>query len=566
MKKQLKTAPAFDVILDARNPETHRIHVTIKTKKGFAFPTHLHFPVWTPGSYMIREYSRHITRFVGGKKIDKNSWEIPADTEKVSYEVYCFERSVRTSYLDANYAALVGATLLPLLGKSFSVRILLPRNWSFVESALNFRKTGGEWRAIARDDDHWIDCPIVAATPGYGARGSFRAKGIAHRIAWVGSDCARPMKDFVRDFRKIAETVVSMLGGTPMKDYWFLLHFGAKMYGGLEHRNSQLSQFDGGQLGEEKEYKSFLRLIAHEYFHSWNVKSIRPKALGPFDYTRENYTEDLWFAEGLTDYFDDIIPLKAGLFTQKDFLEERFDDVKTMSDGNPGHTRRALSESSFDAWIRYYRPDEDSINSDVSYYAKGSLLGWCWDAHLQKKSKGKWSLEKLMRAIWKKFGVDAYVPLLRARPGFTRAELLAFAEQVTGIEQKKQVENWVAGRRALPWREAAKFFGIDWSEKVTDPAFHQFGMQLQWKGSQAIVQKVIAGSSAEEAKISAGDEIIALNSFRLTEAPRLASYLKRTSGKMRCTLSRAEQLFIVDLRPRKHANLGVEYTGKMETK
>ncbi len=380
MKQPLK--PAYLVTIDLTAPETHRAQVTIAARAD-DLPPLLQFPVWTPGSYLVREYARHVTLLEPADKVTKNQWRLRGKPKSISYEVYCFERSVRTSFLDTNYAALVGATLLPLLHAPFDVEILLPRGWEGLSSALGFKKKGaGRFVTTVANDDDWIDKPIVAWAPGSGGVGKFRAGGITHHIAWVGSECARPLADLQESFAKLAQATLKMFGSAPFKEYWFLLHFGHRLYGGLEHRDSQLSQFDGASLLEKPDWNRFLKLIAHEYFHSWNVKSLRPQALGPFDYGNENYTQDIWFSEGLTDYFDDILPLTAGLYSQEDHDKARLRDVSFFPDGHPGHGRRSLAESSFDAWIRYYRSDEDSVNTDVSYYGKGAVLGWCWDAHL----------------------------------------------------------------------------------------------------------------------------------------------------------------------------------------
>ncbi|RZA03326.1 MAG: M61 family peptidase, partial [Proteobacteria bacterium] len=409
----MKTKP-LKVILDLTKGSSHRVQVKI-LRGGENIPADLSFPVWTPGSYLVREYARHVTNLAPAHKVNKNTWRLIGNPAEVSYEVYCFERTVRTSFLDENYASLVGATLLPLLGGPFEVELKTPRAWEFVASALKFKKIApGRWLAQVRDDDHWIDSPIIAAAPGFGETSRFVAKGITHHVAWVGMRCAREMKDFEAAFRKIVNASIDLFEGAPFKEYWFLLHFGQKLYGGLEHRDSQLSQFDGQGIAEAKDWDAFLRLIAHEYIHAWNVKSIRPRALGPFDYTAENYTPDIWFSEGLTDYLDDYLCWKADIIPEEAYWKARLKDATLLPDGNPGHLTRSPAESSFDAWIRYYRPDEDSINTDVSYYAKGALLGWCWDAHLTKASRGRWTLPKLMAAIYQEFGIDAYVPLATA--------------------------------------------------------------------------------------------------------------------------------------------------------
>ena len=548
------------VTLDLRNASTHRVKVTIEARKGALLPALFSFPVWTPGSYMVREYSRHITGLPIGTKVDKNSWRVPANTRKISYEAYCFEPTVRTSYLDNRYAALVGATLLPILGSSFTVEIILPRGWNHVASALNFRKKGNRWVANVSDDDRWIDAPILAWRDGFGATGSFVAGRKNHKIAWVGGECARTMKELTRDFKKISDTTLKMFGGAPFKDYTFLLHF-TNGGGGLEHRDSQLSQFDGAKLADKKAYESFLRLIAHEYFHAWNVKSLRPVALGPFHYFRENYTEELWFAEGITDYFDDLIPLQAGLVSKEWFLKSRLTTVTNTSDGYPAHKRRSLAESSFDAWIRAYRKDEDSDNSDVCYYDKGSLLAWCWDAHIQKKSKRRWTLGLVMKALWKEFGVDADESLAEARPGYTRDELLDFVEKITKVKQKALVESWVTGRELLPWRDAAKFFGIKYKETIADSFLHKTGASLKWPAgvNAPVVNFVASESAAEAAGLSSGDEVLAINGVRISTKEILTNATDnqfKNTKEWRLVVAKNGKVLEVPVAARSHKGLG----------
>ncbi|MGZ3711151.1 MAG: M61 family metallopeptidase [Bdellovibrionota bacterium] len=553
--------PSYKVLIDLTKPETHRAIVTIESAAEI-IPGVLHFPVWTPGSYLVREYSRNITRLEPADKVSKNRWQLRGTPKKVTYEVYCFERTVRTSFIDENYFTLIGATLLPLLHAPFEVEIRLPKHWTTFSSALPFRKRGpGRWVSAIRDDDQWIDCPIIAAAPGYGKIGKFRSGGITHHIAWVGLNCAREMEDFARDFRKITDTTQKFFGGAPFKEYWFLLHFGHKLYGGLEHRDSQLSQVDGTVLGDSKKWDEFLRLVAHEYLHAWNVKSLRPFALGPFNYEAENYTQDIWFAEGLTDYFDDMLVWNAGLISDDAYWNERIQDNNKLPDGNPGHLRRSLAESSYDAWIRYYRPDEDSVNSDVSYYSKGAALGWCWDAYLVRKSKGRWTLAKLMRAFWKEFGIDAYEPLKHAKPGYTREELYRFAEEKTNIPHRALLESWITGRKPLPWKDAAKTFGLKIAAKTKDPFFHFTGLQLQFKPG-AIIQKALSGSAGEASGIAPNDEIIAIDGIRVTDADKFNQALvKKFSGgtPVKLLVARLDRIFEKTLKPRPHSGTGVEY-------
>lgn len=554
--------PQFKVTLDFRHPETHRAIVTINATRAKSLPLVLSFPVWTPGSYMVRDYSRHVTKLAPAKKISKNQWQLEPGTSKISYEVYCFEPTVRTSFADGRYISLNGATLLPLLQSSpFEVELLLPPSWRTVASALKFRRSGrGRWAARVRDDDQWIDSPIIACAPGHGGSVTVSAGGIKHHVAWVGTQCSRPLKEIGADFRKLADATIRMFGGAPFREYWQLLHLEEGTYGGLERRDSNLSQYDGSKLHVQKDYDAFLRLLAHEYFHSWNVKSLRPEALGPFDYLKENYTEDLWFAEGLTDYFDDLIPVKAGFLKEEKFHEAQLKSQERQPDGLPAHRRRSLAEGSFDAWIRHYRPDEDTENSDTCYYRKGSVLGWCWDAHLRRHSRGRWTLEKLMRAAWKEFGIDAYEPLRDTRKGYTREEILSWAEKKTGVKQASLVESWVSERAPLPWRDAAKFFNVKPAEKVTDLFLHLTGARLEWKSGIATLGKVISDSSALNAGLSPKDEIIAIDGWRLREGEDYLKGRLAPGRSIQVLYQRGGKIAETAVKVRKHANLGVSYT------
>ena len=553
--------PSFRVILDLTQPETHRVLVTLE-RGAENLPGLLQFPVWTPGSYLLREYSRHVTCLDPAHKVSKNRWEIQGNPAKFRYEVYCFERTVRTSFLDENYAALTGATLLPLLHAPYELELRLPAHWNTLSSALPFRKKGpGRWVAQVRDDDQFIDSPIVAAAPGCGSVGKFRSGGITHHVAWVGLTCAREMKEIEAAFKKVCDETIRFFGGAPFREYWHLLHFGHKLYGGLEHRDSHLSMFDGAVLNEQKEWDKFLRLVAHEYLHAWNVKSLRPFALGPFNYEAENYTQDIWFAEGLTDYIDDMLVWNAGLIDDKAYWTERLQDVNELPDGFPGHLRRSVAESSYDAWIRYYRPDEDSVNTDVSYYSKGATLGWCWDAYLTKKSRGKWNLPRLMKAYWKEFGIDAYEPLKSARPGYTRDDLYRFAEERTSIPHRSVLEGWITSRRPLPWREATRTFGLQIAPITKDAFLHFTGAQAQFKPG-AVLARVLAGSAAEAAGLAPGDEILAVDGARVTDSDKFQAVLVKKISKakrVKLLVGRLDRVFEKTLAPRRHPDCGVEY-------
>lgn len=549
----------MQVKLDLSNPHNHEIKVTISGE----MPEILRFPVWTPGSYMVRDYARHILEFKGGSKIDKTSWRRDASAKSVSYSVYCFDRTVRTSFFDERYAALVGATILPLLNGPFTVEVILPKGWPLLGSQLRFRKKSPRhFVAKVRDDDHWIDSPIVAADKNFGGFTRFTIDNMPHEIFWVGEPPAISLDEMKNDFKASARATLQMFGSAPFKRYTYLLHFFHKAYGGLEHRESQLSQFDGAQLTDKDARNKFNTLIAHEYFHAWNVKAIRPEAYGPFDYLKENHSEDIWFAEGMTDYFDDWLCFKAGLIDEKTYWKARLEDIDRMPDGLAGHRRRALKEGSFDAWISLYKAEENYLNTDVSYYAKGAQLGWCWDAHLQKKSKGKWSLARLMKAIYKKFGVMAEENLCDATPGFRRDELLEFAEEKTGIKQAKLVESWVSKRGPMPWRDAAAFFDVKVEENIRHPVAHHTGISFNDGPGDLKVKMVFHDSAGAQAGISAKDELLAVNGVRIRDKKRLKAIVTRPGMKLTFLLARGGHVIERSLTTKKHAGIGVNFQVK----
>ncbi len=545
------------VEIDLRKPETHRIQIKIKHDKK-RWPGLIQFPVWSPGSYMVREYSQHVSHMKGASKINKNTWRPYREANQISFEVYGFDRIVQTNYIDNKIAILVGSALLPLLHGPFEIILQLPKSWSVLGSALNFKATGSNsYKAKVRDDDHWIDCPIVTAKKNHGGTKKFLVGKIPHTFTWVGSEPSVPIDKIIADTKKICQRTIKMFGSAPFKQYNYLIDFAPGFYGGLEHRNSQLSQFDPDVLGDSTNYEAFMGLLAHEYFHAWNVKAIRPERLGPFNYLEENYTEDLWFAEGITSYFDEMIPLDCGISTQESVNKARLKDVNILKDGNPGHLRRSVAESSFDAWICLYHRNEDWLNRDVSYYVKGAQIAWCWDARLQKLTKKKWSLEKLMKEIYREYGITAEEPLATAAPGFTRKDLLLFCEKTTG-QRHNFVEEWVNSTKPLPWREAAKFFNLHWEEKVHDIFHHQFGFGLNEEKGKLRATIVFNGTTAEKAGLAPKDEVIAVDDIRVTNKAQAEAAVKRSQTKVRWLVARAGRVFELTLKSKKHAGLGVE--------
>src|SRR5690349_6611005 len=407
-------------------PHTHLLEVEMRiTESGATTVSEdvLVMPVWTPGSYLIREFERHVQNFAARdttgqplkwEKVDKDTWRVTTNGAAewhASYRVYANELSVRTSELNSSHAYWNNANLLMYLDGFLkapsTVQVLAPDVWK-VATALPIAP-GPKNTFRAANFDILYDSPFEASDFKTIA---FNVKGVPHRIVidGEGNYDAEKMR---RDVQKIVETEVEIMGGEiPYKDYTFFLHL--RGGGGLEHLNSaslgyprfgfkasrgdRTTSSSPNATAPERDYRGFLSLVAHEFFHLWNVKRLRPDALGPFDYTKENYTKVLWVAEGITDYYADVALRRANLVTEQEFLSATAKSFQNLQN-TPGRFEQTVEESSYDSWIKFYRQDENSINSQVSYYDKGAILGLLLDLEIRKRSNGTKSLDDVMRYL-----------------------------------------------------------------------------------------------------------------------------------------------------------------------
>src|SRR6185369_8837968 len=382
-------------------PHTHLFDVDIAIKRTANGPQDevLVFPVWTPGSYLVREFERQVQDFAATdaagqplkwEKTNKNTWRVSTSGTRewrARYRVYANELSVRTSELNSAHAFWNNANLLMYLDgflkNPSTVRVIAPDVWKVATGLPAVLGQKNTFRA--ENFDVLYDSPFEASNF---KTIIFNVKSVAHRIVIDGEGNYDPER-MRRDVQKIVETEVELMGGeVPYRDYTFILHLRSNAGGGLEHLNSaalgyprygfRITQTDRSTSAApnttdmpERDYRGFLALVSHEFFHLWNVKRIRPDALGPFDYTRENYTKVLWVAEGITDYYADLALRRAGLITESEFLSATARSMQNLQN-TPGRLVQSAEESSFDSWIKYYRQDENSINSQVSYYDKGA--------------------------------------------------------------------------------------------------------------------------------------------------------------------------------------------------
>jgi predicted metalloprotease with PDZ domain len=504
-------------------------------------------PAWIPGSYMIREFARNIVRIraeSGGQpvelvKLDKHTWRAApaAGPLTLHYEVYAWDLSVRAAHLDQSHGFFNGTSVfLRVLGQDATphqVDIQRPgdpaaSNWRVATSLpeLGARRYGfGTY--IAGDYDELIDHPVEM---GDFALGSFKSHGIQHDIVVTGRVPNLDMERLQQDLKAICETQIAFFEPktkkAPMDRYVFLTMAVGDGYGGLEHRASTAlicaradlpttARGDTDPGSERSEgYIKFLGLCSHEYFHTWNVKRIKPAVFAPYDLQVENYTPLLWLFEGFTSYYDDLFLVRAGMITEATYFKMLGKTVGSVL-RSAGRTRQSVAESSFDAWSKYYRQDENAPNAIVSYYAKGSLVGLGLDLTIRQKSGGQRSLDDIMLALWQRYGRDFYPD---GRRGVTPAEVEALFDQVSGMKLKSFFEKYIRGTEDVPLAKLLAPFGVKYTDerKAARPSLDA---NIGRDGADAKLSAVHEGGAAHRAGLSAGDLLVAIDGLRVTGNP-----------------------------------------------
>ena len=528
-------APEVEYTVSMPRPHTHLFEVSARLRYPKAAPAavELVMPVWTPGSYLVREFGRHVQDFAAGDgagralawaKSDKNTWRVEtngAREVRVRYSVYANELTVRTSELNDRHAFWNNANLLMyphgFLGAPATLRVEPFGDWKLATGLPAAEGAANAFRA--ENFDVLYDSPFLA---GDLRVLSFDVAGVPHRVV-VEGEGRYDAERLRRDVQKIVEAEVAMMGDTPYRDYTFLLMLGERGGGGLEHLNSTALTAKRFGFSTPDDLRDVHTLFAHEFFHLWNVKRLRPDALGPFDYTRENYTRLLWVAEGLTSYYESLFVRRAGLMSERQYLDVMAREIEKMQ-ATPGRLEQSAEESSFDAWIKHYRPDENTVNSAVSYYDKGALVGLLLDLEIRGRSAGARSLDDVLRALYEEFG--------KKGRNYTAADVQRAAERAAGAGLEDFFRRYVRGREELDYDAALAWAGLRLDRASTaagrpaaDEAF--LGATFAGDGEQivgravlpgALVLKTVpAGTPAYEQGLSAGDEIVAVDGFR---APR----------------------------------------------
>jgi predicted metalloprotease with PDZ domain len=493
------------------------------------------FPTWAPGSYLVRDFVRHVYRLavtdgrglaLPYERLDKQRWRVASGGRafRVRYEVFAFEASVRTSFLDDSHAYWNGTSLFFFvdgeLERPCEVAVTVPpaSGWRIDTALPPVAGKRGRFRATGFDE--LVDSPFEV---GDHAHSTFTIGGVRFETALYGKTNADPER-LRAILRRVAVATAQIFGGGfPFERYLFIIHALPVGSGGLEHRASVTMDITGLSFEDEAGYQRFADLAAHEFFHAWNVKRIRDAVLGPFDYTRENYTRLLWFHEGFTDYLANVIILRAGIIDEKRFWRWISDDWPKYAN-RPGRNETPLSELSFEAWIKLYKPAENHVNRAVSYYEKGLWVGMALDLVLRGKSAGRRGLPDLFARLWTEFGA-------RDRP-ISERDVREATAQVARTSMDDFFDRYVHGVDELPLPALLRTAGLtvlqrpDWTVEAEKNGERDKVKQRRmraWTGislhpDRLTVRTVVPDSPAARAGLTFGDEIVAVDDNRVTPA------------------------------------------------
>jgi len=565
--------------IEPADPHAHLYESRVTVADPDPEGQHFTLPAWIPGSYMIREFARHIVRIearagrrpVAIEKLDKHTWRAAPcrGPLTVTCSIYAWDLSVRGAHLDATHGFFNGTCVfLRVEGRANApceVEIRRPRGGAYrtwrVATALEragARPHGfGLYRAA--DYDELIDHPVEMGTF---SLATFRARGTPHEIAITGRhDCDLPR--LARDLKRLCEHHIGFFGRrAPMRRYVFLVTVVGEGYGGLEHRASTalLANRDdlprAGMRVPDDRYLGFLGLASHEYFHTWNVKRIRPAAFTPYDLARENYTRLLWAFEGITSYYDDLALVRCGLMTREAYLRT-FGRTITQVERGPGRRRQSVADSSFDAWIKYYRQDENSPNAIVSYYAKGALIAAALDLTIRTRTRGRRSLDDVMRALWRNHGTTGV--------GVGERGIERLAEAATGVRLASFFDRALRSTDDLPLAGLLGAVGVDLGMRPAESGTDRggtatsrtarelaeratLGARTETTGGEVRLTQVLNAGAARAAGLSAGDTLAAIGGLKVAPATLdrlLARY--RAGDRARVHAFRRDELIEADL-------------------
>ena len=502
-------ASTVDYEVNMTKPHTHYFEVSMNItdlKKDYI---DIQMPTWAPGSYLIREFSKNVEGLKASagnntleiKQLNKNTWRIfsnNATNINISYLVYAFELSVRTSFIDASHGYFNGTSLFmfvdELRNQPTTLKINPYKDWKKVSTSL--RKISQEdFRYEAPNYDVLVDSPVEI---GNHETFSFEAAGVLHHVAMYGEGNYDVTK-LKTDMARVIEATTAVFGENPNKEYTFIIHNLTTGSGGLEHLESTTLQVNRWTyMGED--YKGFLSLVAHEYFHLWNVKRIRPDVLGPFDYNNENYTDLLWVMEGFTSYYDELLLYRAGIYSEDEIIRKLSGSINSI-ENQPGNKVMSAAESSFNAWIKGYRPNENSYNTSISYYTKGAVIANMLDLMIINATKGAQSLDDVMKFLYQEY-------YKKQNRGFNSKEMQQATEKISGLDLTDFFKKYVNGTETFDYKTIFNYAGFD----AVSYENNKPSLGISLRGN--IIKSITRNSTGYDGGLSVNDEIIAINGFR----------------------------------------------------
>ena len=536
------SAPRISYELRFPEPQTHYVNVQMQVSGWSGGKIVLKMPVWAPGSYLVREFSRHVEQLsvtdakgqvIGVSRAAKNAWEFDpsgSSSFSINYSVYAYELTVRTSFVDEEHAYLNGTSIFlyaePFKSLPCTVKVVPFPAWKAMSVALDPVSRNTPWEVVANDFDELVDSPFEI---GNHAIFFFTASGVPHEVAMFGTG-NYDVEKLKKDMARIVEECTSVFGTNPCKRYLFIIHNLVSGGGGLEHLNSTTLQTNRWSYSNLSSYNGFLSLLAHEYFHLWNVKRLRPEPLGPFDYDSENYTTLLWLAEGFTAYYDDLIVRRCGFTSESEYLATLAGNMSYCAN-TPGSSIQPLSESSYDTWIKFYRPNENSSNSTVSYYTKGGVVGALLDMEILYATKGKYSLDDVFREMYRSYFINE-------NRTFSEQDFIRVAEKIAGVPLKAFIRNLVHGTDTLPFHQTLAKIGLSLQDQNENQMRSWTGLSTSFSNGRLTVTAVERNSPGWTGGINVNDELIAFDDFRLSDDLSKLLSMRKPGDTVKVTLSR----------------------------
>jgi len=527
------------------HPNSHLFELLLSFKSIPGQSYTLSLPAWLPGSYMIRNFAKNITEIyafdsneqaIELTKIDKQTWSLQASNEQVQvrYQVFAFDLSVRTAYLDSERGFFNGSSTFlqveELSDQACELTITAPTlaahsQWR-VATGLTRAKGTDKFhfgRYLADDYQQLIDCPVAL---GVFDCTEFTVEGVVHHLVFTSKHYG-DTKRLAADISKLCQHHINLFGEAPFKEYWFITHLQAQGFGGLEHKNSTILQASRFDLPNPQQstaeltdnYKTFLSLCSHEYFHAWNVCRIKPKEFVPYNLQQESYTKQLWAYEGITSYYDDFSLYRTGLIDFDGYLAILAKTATRVYRGT-GELKQSVTDSSFDAWTKFYQQGPDAVNNIVSYYAKGALIALWLDLTIRDKSNNQYSLDTLMRELWIHFG--------RTNIGTTEEDFINIANLLCGEDISSLFKQHLYSNARIDLSkdlakvgvelQKQKFKKLNNVETTTAMHYHAYlGAQYKAQSAGLTITQVLENSPAAHAGLAVNDILIAVDNIKVTE-------------------------------------------------